>query len=95
LYGALRRRSDVTSAWSSGKYADLVRETKKAVSAWRKGQIQWQEGYGAFSVGRYEEDAMVAYIRNQEEHHKKESSADELRRILQECGIEYDPRFFE
>ena len=75
--------------------ADLVRETKKAVSAWRKDQVKWQEGYGAFSVGRYEKDAVVAYIHGQESHHKKESSADELRRILQECGIEFDPRFFE
>ncbi|MEX2243252.1 MAG: transposase [Fimbriimonadaceae bacterium] len=78
--------------------ADLVRETKKAASAWMKERgtpIAWQEGYGAFSVGRYEKDAVVAYIHDQEAHHKRESSADELRRILHECGVEFDPRYFE
>jgi REP element-mobilizing transposase RayT len=78
--------------------ADLVREIKKGASKWshEKGSpIPWQDGYAALSVGRRERDATVAYILNQEEHHKRESSADELRRLLEECGIEYDPRFFE
>ncbi|HXH62346.1 MAG TPA: transposase [Fimbriimonadaceae bacterium] len=78
--------------------AGLVRETKKAVSTWCKeqgGPVTWQEGYGAFTVGRYEKEAVIAYINNQEEHHMRESSADELKRILEECGIEYDAQYFE
>ena len=78
--------------------ADLVREIKKGTSKWsdeRGKRIPWQDGYAALSVGRRERNATVAYILNQEEHHKRESSADELRRLLAECGIEYDPRFFE
>jgi REP element-mobilizing transposase RayT len=78
--------------------ADLVREVKKGASDWanEKGKgFAWQVGYAALSVGRRERDAVVAYVHNQEEHHKRESSADELRRILEECGIEYDPRNFE
>jgi REP element-mobilizing transposase RayT len=78
--------------------ADLVREVKKGSSDWantRGNGFAWQVGYAALSVGRRERDAVVAYVHNQEEHHKRESSADELRRILEECGIEYDPRYFE
>ena len=83
---------------TSQNVADLVRELKKGTSAWsheRGSRIPWQDGYAALSVGRRERDATVAYIFNQEEHHKRESSADELRRLLDEGGIEYDPRFFE
>jgi REP element-mobilizing transposase RayT len=78
--------------------ADLVREVKKGSSDWANKKCRgfaWQIGYAALSVGRRERDAVVAYVLNQEEHHKRESSADELRRILDECGIVYDPRYFE
>lgn len=78
--------------------ADLVREIKKGTSAWLKEAdtpVLWQEGYGAFSIGRSERDAVVSYIRRQEEHHRRESSADELRRLLAEHGVEFDERFFE
>ena len=37
----------------------------------------------------------VAYIASQEEHHRHISSADELRTLMAEFGIEYDERFFE
>ncbi|HXH59725.1 MAG TPA: transposase [Fimbriimonadaceae bacterium] len=83
---------------TSQNVSDLVREVKKGTSKWshEKGaRIPWQDGYAAISVGRRERDATVAYILNQEERHKRESSAEELRRLLEECGIEYDPRFFE
>lgn len=78
--------------------ADPVREVKKASSAWaseRSQAFQWQEGYGAFSVSPSDIGTVVAYIANQEEHHRRFSSADELRALMTEFGIEYDERCFE
>ena len=78
--------------------ADIVREIKKGTSAWLKDlgtPVAWQEGYGAFSIGRSERDIVDSYIRRQEEHHRRESSSDELRRLLAEHGVEFDERFFE
>lgn len=78
--------------------ADLVREVKKASQGWameRFAGFQWQEGYGAFSVSPAEVDKIIAYISNQEEHHRHISPADELRALMAESAIEYDERFFE
>lgn len=77
--------------------ADLVRETKKASTEWVRGEqglrdFRWQEGYAALSVGSPE--PVVAYIANQEAHHRKLDSADELRALLEEAGVEIDPRYF-
>ena len=77
---------------------ELVREVKKATNAWARDRspgFAWQEGYGAFSVSPSDVDKVVAYIANQEEHHRVYSSYDELRKLLSEHGIECDERFFE
>ncbi|MBS1707514.1 MAG: transposase [Armatimonadetes bacterium] len=78
--------------------ADLVRELKKATNAWarqRQPAFSWQEGYGAFAVSHHERDKVVAYVANQADHHRKVSSADELRKLLEDNGIVYDERYFE
>lgn len=79
--------------------ADLVRDIKKASSSllhdrgadWKG--FHWQNGYGAFSISPSHVEALTAYIRNQEEHHRKESFQDEYRRLLTEYGLEYDERY--
>lgn len=78
--------------------ADLVRETKKASSSWAREKFegfQWQEGYAAFSISPLDVPRVVAYIANQEEHHRRISSVDELRAIMEEFGMDYDERYFE
>jgi putative transposase len=78
--------------------ADLVREVKKASSNWaseRYVRFGWQSGYGAFSVSPDRTEAVTAYIRDQEAHHRHVSSADELRAILEEYGIQFDERYFD
>lgn len=78
--------------------SDLVREVKKASAVWAKERcvgFQWQEGFGAFSVSPTDVAKVVAYIANQEEHHRVHSLSDELRAIMVEFGIEVDERFFE
>ena len=79
--------------------SDLVRELKRESSKWLKEQspdladFYWQSGYGTFSISPDHVEALTAYIKNQDEHHKKESFQDEFRRLLRLYGIEFDERY--
>ena len=53
----------------------------------------WQEGYGAFTVGISQRDDTIAYIRAQEEHHRKRSFEEEFLAFLKKHGVEYDPQY--
>ncbi len=80
--------------------ADVMRELKKASSAWVHEEIglrsfAWQEGYAAFTVSAPARPGVQQYIANQEEHHRARSSRDELLEMLAKAGIEYDPQYFE
>ena len=57
------------------------------------GFTNWQSGYGAFTHSTGEKDALIEYIKLQEEHHKKTTFREELERLLKEAGIEYDEKF--
>ena len=54
-----------------------------------KTRFAWQEGYFAGSVSQSLIKATIAYIANQEMHHKKQSFEDELRELLDKHGIAY------
>jgi REP element-mobilizing transposase RayT len=78
--------------------ADLVEEVKKGSSKWMKAEggvpgFSWQAGYGAFSIGESQADAVVRYIRNQEEHHRKVTFQEEYRRFLERYKVAYDERY--
>jgi len=51
----------------------------------------WQEGYGAFSVSASQTSGVIAYIRNQVEHHTKRNYEEEFLEFLKRYGISYDP----
>ncbi len=53
----------------------------------------WQEGYGAFSVSKSEEEKVINYIRNQREHHRKHSFKEEYLDFLEEYEVDYDERY--
>jgi REP element-mobilizing transposase RayT len=53
----------------------------------------WQTGYGAFSVSQSNVSAVLRYIANQEEHHRKVSFQEEFVAYLRRHGIEYDERY--
>ena len=62
----------------------------------RMGQFAWQDGYGAFTVSRSNTPSIpsvIAYIKNQCEHHRKKSFQEEYRELLEKHGIEYDERY--
>lgn len=79
--------------------AHVVEEIKRNSSRWIKTvspkyeKFAWQSGYAAFSVSQSQVDTVIAYIRNQAEHHKKHSFKDEYLDFLRLHKIEYDERY--
>jgi putative transposase len=79
--------------------SNVVMHVKKGTSRWLKEQapefrhFDWQEGYGAFSVGRSQRDELVAYIRNQQRRHPRVSFEDEFRELLKIYEIDFDERY--
>ena len=55
------------------------------------GKFAWQEGYGAFSVSASQTLGVIAYIRNQPEHHKKRDFELEFVEFLKKYGVTFDP----
>src|SRR5438093_3327018 len=49
----------------------------------------WQAKYGAFSVSVSQLDKTIAYIKNQESHHRKLSFQEEFVALLKKHGIAY------
>jgi REP element-mobilizing transposase RayT len=79
--------------------ATLIRELKRESSKWIKEQnprladFSWQKGYGAFSVSPSHVPALIEYILNQEEHHRRETFQDEYRRLCKKYGVDIDERY--
>jgi REP element-mobilizing transposase RayT len=76
--------------------AHLVEELKTSSSKWLKTQslakFAWQQGYGAFSVGPSDLEALRKYIDNQEEHHRAHTFQEEYRAFFKRYGVEFDER---
>ena len=72
---------------------------KGGASAWAHAtfpEIQnfaWQEGYGAFSVSISHLADTIAYIENQEEHHRHKSFQEEYLAFLKKHRIDYDEKY--
>jgi REP element-mobilizing transposase RayT len=79
--------------------SDCLREIKASSSRWIHGnyvdlkQFSWQDGYSAFSVSYSGLDAVLAYIKNQKEHHRKMTFEEELTALLKKHNIHYDPQY--
>jgi REP element-mobilizing transposase RayT len=79
--------------------SDLVRDIKANSSRWINekhfvmNKFQWQEGYGAFSYSKSQLDNVIAYINNQEQHHKTKSFKEEYIELLQKYNVEYDEKY--
>ena len=56
-------------------------------------EFAWQEGYGAFSYSKSQIPNVIAYIQQQEAHHRKKTFRQEYIRMLTEAGIEFDERY--
>ena len=76
--------------------SEVVRDLKANSSRWMKESGEdfgWQEGFGAFSVSPSQVPVVKAYIRNQEEHHRKRNFEEEFRALLKKSGITFDERY--
>jgi len=79
--------------------SDLVRDIKNSSSTfinekkWVRGKFNWQEGFGAFSYGHSQIDAVVRYIQNQEEHHAMKTFKEEYLELLRKFHVEYDEKY--
>jgi len=79
--------------------ADLLEEVKTETSKWIKTKgpefrnFHWQKGYGAFSIGQSQVEAVKQYIQNQKEHHRRMTYQGEYRQFLKAYGIGYDERY--
>ncbi|MDR2042389.1 MAG: IS200/IS605 family transposase [Tannerella sp.] len=80
--------------------ADYIRDIKVASSKWMKesgcfpGFTGWGIKYCALTYSNKEKELITHYIKNQQEHHKKENFQDEIKRIFKEQGIDLDERWF-
>jgi len=79
--------------------ADYVKDIKVASSLWIK-QVDffplfqgWAEGYCALTYSFKEKETIISYVKNQQEHHKKETFREEMIRVFAEMGVEVDERF--
>ena len=54
-----------------------------------RGGFEWQEGYGAFSIGLSGVTDTTKYIQTQAEHHRRMSFKEELEAFLKKHGMEY------
>ena len=79
--------------------SDIVKDIKLASSKFIKENnlftdfIGWQNGYGAFTYSISAKQTLIAYIQNQEEHHKVKSFREEFIQLLKDNGIDFDEKY--
>lgn len=79
--------------------SEMVNALKSNSSRWVHIEIPgmkvfaWQEGYGAFSVSRSNEEAVANYIRLQKSHHRKRDFRTEFLDLLRRHEIDFDAEY--
>ena len=56
-------------------------------------EFAWQAGYGASSIGESQVEKLIAYIQNQEQHHRTMTFQEEFRKFLERYEMAYDERY--
>jgi len=88
----------IPSSLSVAKSIQLLKgNSSKWIHETFRGQrdFEWQEGYGAFSIGVSGVADTVSYIQDQAEHHRVKSFQEELETFLKKHGMEYTERDLE
>jgi putative transposase len=82
------------SMGASQNIADIAKQLKGESSHWAnnktsllKHKLEWCEGYYAVSIGVSSLEAVREYIKNQEEHHRKKSFAEECEEFMRIYGF--------
>lgn len=76
--------------------SQIVSKIKANSSHWLRqscdmADFHWQDGYAAFTVSPSALPQVRRYLAGQAEHHEKMTFEEELTRLLDKHGIEYDP----
>ncbi|MCB0665439.1 MAG: IS200/IS605 family transposase [Saprospiraceae bacterium] len=56
---------------------------------WLNSRFSWQEGYGAFTYSRSQLNAVVKYILNQKEHHRRSTFREEYLELLKKFEVPF------
>jgi putative transposase len=79
--------------------SDFVKQIKVesnefiAGKKWVKNGFSWQEGYGVFSYGQSQIDAVCKYVLNQEFHHEKKTFRQQYIQFLQKFNVPYEEQY--
>ncbi|MGK2860829.1 MAG: IS200/IS605 family transposase [Chitinophagaceae bacterium] len=79
--------------------SDLMQDVKQDSSKWInqkkfiKEKFEWQGGFGAFSYSKSQASRVIAYVQNQEVHHRKITFLDEYKTFLEKFEVNYDERY--
>lgn len=74
--------------WLKGESSKWIHDTFPEMK-----DFAWQDGFGVFSVSKSNVPDVVDYIKNQHEHHTKQSFEEEYISMLKLNGIDYDERY--
>ena len=89
----------VTHLHPTVSLASLVKDIKLAsaeyikVNRLFKNFKGWQDGYGAFTYSIKEKERLIAYVKNQEEHHSVKTFKEEYISLLEEHGVAFDEKY--
>ena len=79
--------------------SDLMQDIKQDSSKWIsqkkfiKEKFEWQEGFGGFSYSKSQASRVIAYVQNQEAHHRKITFLDEYKKFLENFEVDYDEQY--
>jgi REP element-mobilizing transposase RayT len=79
----------------SGFVKEIKVESNEFINSknWIKGKFSWQEGYGVFSYSHSHIDAVIKYVLNQEEHHRKKTFKQEYLSLLEKFDIAFEEKY--
>jgi putative transposase len=78
--------------------SSLMQDIKRNSSLWInqnklvRGKFAWQEGYAAFSYSKSELQNIIAYINNQEEHHREKTFKEEYVGLLNSFEVVFEEK---
>jgi len=74
--------------------SEFLSKLKSGSSGWAKrqtsGRFGWQARFAAFTVSESLVDRVRRYIRNQEQHHRKQTFAEEFKALLRAHNVDFD-----
>ena len=79
--------------------SNLVRDIKANSSKfinkqrWIAGRFEWQTGFAAFSYAHSQLNTVARYIKNQEEHHSRQTFREEYLAFLKRFNVSYNPKY--